>query len=71
MNAKRMEELLKKPEVIEEIKKHLWIESQKAGRDLGYDFAANDWLGKFGNTWMRSRGCAKPSSIKPKRNKKC
>ena len=31
---------------IEEMKKHKWIESQKAGRDLGEE-AVRDWVNRF------------------------
>ena len=37
-------ELLKDRRVVEEINRHLWIESEKAGYDIGFDKAASDWL---------------------------
>ena len=45
--------LLENKEVIEEIKRHLWIESEKAGRDIGWDKAAEDWLNKYSEAWMK------------------
>ena len=69
MHTTEKQELVKKPEVVEEIKKHLWIESQKAGRDLGYDFAAKDWLDKFADAWMAKHGCAKPCPTTSKKSK--
>ena len=45
-------ELLKDRRVVEEINRHLWIESEKAGRDIGFDSAAKDWLEKFSKSWM-------------------
>jgi hypothetical protein len=43
----------------EEIKKHKWIESEKAGTDLG-DVAALDWVRKHAAEWRRWREeCAK------------
>ena len=45
-------DLLKIPEVVEEIKRHLWIESEKAGRDLGFEWAKDDWMKKFSQAWL-------------------
>lgn len=45
-------ELLKKREVIEEINRHQWIESEKAGHDIGFDQASEDWLQRFSQAWM-------------------
>jgi len=47
------EELLKDPRVVEEIKRHLWLESEKAGHDIGFDQAANDWIAKFSAGWVK------------------
>ena len=44
--------LLKDKRVVEEINRHLWIESEKAGKDIGFENAAVDWLEKFSKTWM-------------------
>ena len=41
-------------EVIEEIKRHKWIESEKAGRDIG-DKAAFEWLERHYEEWLRWR----------------
>ena len=46
------EELLKIPEVLDEVKRHLWIESEKAGFDKGLDWAANDWINRFSKDWI-------------------
>ena len=46
------QELLKNRKVVEEINRHLWIESEKAGYDIGFDSAAVDWLEKFSKAWM-------------------
>ena len=48
----RNKELLQVPEAVEEIKRHLWIESEKAGYDIGYDKAAEDWLNQFSDAWI-------------------
>ncbi len=44
--------LLQNSQVVEEIKRHLWIESEKAGKDIGYDAAARDWLEKYAEPWV-------------------
>jgi len=31
----------------DEINKHKWCESEKAGHDVGWDFAMIDWIIKF------------------------
>ena len=41
-------------EVIEEIKRHKWIESEKAGHDIG-DRAAFEWLERHYEEWLRWR----------------
>ena len=35
----------------EEILKHKWIESQKAGRDVGFEWALLDWNFNYRNNW--------------------
>ena len=44
--------LLRDKRVAEEIKRHLWIESEKAGLDKGLEWAQADWLEKFSKAWM-------------------
>jgi hypothetical protein len=39
----------------EEILKHKWIESQKAGHDIGFERALTDWIIKHRSKWRRSR----------------
>jgi hypothetical protein len=36
---------------LHEILKHKWIESEKAGRDIGFNCALIDWLMKYGREW--------------------
>lgn len=45
-------QLLKIPEVVDEIHRHLWIESEKAGYDRGFDWAADDWIKRFAKDWI-------------------
>jgi hypothetical protein len=44
----------------EEIMKHKWIESQKAGHDIGFERALTDWIIKHRSKWRRSRQQAAP-----------
>jgi len=39
----------------EEILKHKWIESEKAGYDIGFEQALTDWIVKHRTKWRRSR----------------
>ena len=39
----------------EEILKHKWIESEKAGRDIGFEQALTDWIIKHRASWRKSR----------------
>ena len=47
------EKLLKDKRVIDEIHRHLWIESEKAGGDIGFEKAKEDWLKNFSRAWMQ------------------
>ena len=42
----------------EEILKHKWIESEKAGRDIGFEQALTDWIIKHRSKWRKSRQTA-------------
>jgi hypothetical protein len=42
----------------EEILKHKWIESEKAGRDIGFERALTDWIIKHRSKWRKSRQTA-------------
>jgi hypothetical protein len=57
MNYKVRRELLQDPAVIEEINKHRWYESEKKGTDVGFEFAADDWLKKYSGSWMKQSAC--------------
>jgi len=39
----------------EEILKHKWLESEKAGYDIGFDRALTDWIFKHRAKWRRAR----------------
>lgn len=40
---------------LEEIKKYKWIESEKAGKDIGMERAAREWMAKHFPEWKRYR----------------
>jgi hypothetical protein len=42
----------------EEILRHKWIESEKAGRDIGFEKALLDWIVKHRPAWRKTRSTA-------------
>lgn len=42
----------------EEILRHKWIESEKAGYDIGFERALTDWIVKHRSKWRRARQLA-------------
>jgi hypothetical protein len=43
----------------EEILRHKWIESEKQGRDIGFEKALLDWMLKHRTTWRQARAATK------------
>jgi hypothetical protein len=39
----------------EEILKHKWIESEKAGADIGFEKALLDWIVRYRSSWRNKR----------------
>ena len=39
----------------EEILKHKWIESEKAGYDIGFERALTDWIVNYRSKWRKAR----------------
>ena len=72
MGKVKNDELLKDDRVQQEINRHRWIESEKAGTDIGFDKAATDWLTRFSDGWLAHHGAKAPAAAKaaPKRNAK-
>lgn len=62
--------LLENKNVIEEINRHLWIESEKAGYDIGFEKAAQDWLTRFSNDWVKYNMPVDQSQAKKTRTKR-
>lgn len=46
-------ELLNDVQVKKEIERHKWFESEKAGFDIGFDKAAEDWLDRYSEQWLK------------------
>ena len=42
----------------DEILKHKWIESEKAGYDIGFEQALTDWIVKHRSKWRKARQAA-------------
>ena len=42
----------------EEILRHKWIESEKEGRDIGFERALTDWIMKHRSKWRKTRQVA-------------
>ncbi len=40
---------------LEEILRHKWLESEKAGRDIGFEQALTDWIMKHRSKWRKAR----------------
>ena len=45
-------ELLKDTEVLVEIDRYKWLESEKAGYDIGLEKASRQWLELNASTWL-------------------
>ena len=77
MKISDLKDLLKDKRVIEEINRHLWIESQKAGYSIGIERATDEWLRLYAEGWMRyhmpdkyetMKAAQKKKSLKAKKN---
>jgi Domain of unknown function (DUF4032) len=42
----------------EEILRHKWLESEKAGQDIGFEQALTDWIVKHRAAWRKARQAA-------------
>jgi hypothetical protein len=43
---------------LNEILRHKWLESEKAGRDIGFEQALTDWIMKHRSKWRKARQAA-------------
>ena len=70
MKISELRELLKDKRVIEEINKHLWIESQKSGYSIGIERATDEWLRLYADGWLKFNHPKNYSQGKKKEKKK-
>ena len=42
----------------DEILRHKWLESEKAGHDIGFEQALTDWIVKHRASWRKTRQMA-------------
>lgn len=47
----------------EEILRHKWIESEKAGKDIGFERALLDWIVKYRSGWRNERTKTQPNKM--------
>ena len=45
--------LLQDERVLNEINQHKWFESEKVGYDIGFEKAAEDWINRYSQTWLK------------------
>ena len=69
MRIDQLRELLKDKRVSEEINRHLWIESQKAGYSIGIERATDEWLKLYAEGWMKYHLPEKYTAIQAKKRK--
>ena len=60
-------ELLKDKDILNEINRYKWLESEKSGHDIGFERASREWInkcskkyltqypGKFAALWIKSQ----------------
>ena len=70
MQISELRELLKDKRVMEEIHKHLWIESQKAGYNIGIERATDEWLRFYAEGWMKYNLPERYAKFKNKNSRK-
>jgi hypothetical protein len=46
-----------------EILRHKWIESEKAGYDIGFERALMDWIVKYRSAWYEKRQTFRQRSV--------
>jgi len=69
MKIDELRGLLKDKRVIEEINRHLWIESQKAGYSIGIERATDEWLKLYAEGWMKYHLPEKYTALQAKKRK--
>ena len=69
MKISDVRDLPKDKRVIEEINRHLWIESQKAGYSIGIERATDEWLRLYSGGWMKYHMPEKYEALMAKKKK--
>lgn len=69
MKINDVRELLSDKRVIEEINRHLWIESQKAGYNIGIERATDEWLRLYSEGWVKYHMPEKYAVLQAKKKK--
>ena len=70
INDYEARELLKDKRVVDEIHRHLWIESQKAGHSIGVERATEEWVTLYAEDWMKYHTPDKYEKLKNKKSRK-
>lgn len=52
MSTKTNSELLKDRDILNEINRYKWIESEKAGSDIGFERAAREWVSSYSKQYL-------------------
>ncbi|MDE1920872.1 MAG: hypothetical protein KGJ09_02520 [Candidatus Omnitrophica bacterium] len=45
-------ELLKDKDVLDEINRYKWIESEKSGKDIGFERACREWINSYAKQYL-------------------
>ena len=69
MKINDLRDLLNDKRVTEEINRHLWIESQKAGHNIGIERATDEWLQLYALGWMKYHMPGKYEELMGKKRK--
>jgi len=69
MKISDLRELLNDKRVVEEINRHLWIESQKAGYNIGIERATDEWLMMYAEGWMKYHMPERYAALQAKKKK--
>lgn len=69
MGINDLKDLLKDKRVVEEINRHLWIESQKSGHSIGFERASDEWMGLYAMDWLKYHEPAKYEKIMKKKKR--
>jgi len=70
MPKRESKKLLQDARVKEEINRHKWIESEKAGYDIGFDKAAEDWISRYADDWEQANSKREVKKLKRPKVKK-